>query len=92
MKELATTPHVVMVVANDVRSDTRVRKSALAVAAMGVRVTVVGVTTAPRRWDTVLDVPNGVGEVRIVRVPVISRSARSARTVGHGCTVVNFRC
>lgn len=63
-------PHVVMVVANDVRSDTRVRKSAVAVAALGVRVTVVGVTTAARRWDTVLDVPASSGEVRIIRLPV----------------------
>ena len=49
-----TPPHVVMLVANDVRSDTRVRKSALAVAALGARVTVLGVTTGPRRWDTLL--------------------------------------
>jgi glycosyltransferase involved in cell wall biosynthesis len=63
-------PHVVMVVANDVRRDTRVRKSALAVASLGVEVTVVGVTTAPRRWDTTLDVPQPWGRVRIIRVPV----------------------
>jgi len=70
-----------MVVANDVRSDTRVRKSALAVAALGVRVTVVGVTTAGRRWDTALDVPAGSGEVRIVRVPVdfVLRQTRKDR-------------
>jgi hypothetical protein len=81
-------PHVVMVVANDVRNDTLVRESALAVAALGARVTVVGVTTAPRRWDTVLGVTEGSasagGEVRVVRVPVDfalsrARSERRAR-------------
>ena len=79
-------PHVVMVVANDVRSDTRVRKSALAVAALGARVTVVGVTTAPRRWDTVLDVPPPAGEVRIVRIPVdfaLSRTRKDRRARLH---------
>src|SRR4051794_24785082 len=59
-----------MLVANDVRSDTRVRKSALAVAALGARVTVLGVTTGPRRWDTLLGVEGGPGSVRIARLPV----------------------
>jgi glycosyltransferase involved in cell wall biosynthesis len=82
----ASVPYVVMVVANDVRSDTRVRKSALAVAALGLRVTVVGVTTAPRRWDTALDVPEGSGEVRIVRVPVdfvLSQNRKDRRARRH---------
>ncbi len=57
-------PHVVMLVANDVTSDTRVRKSALAVAALGARVTVVGITSGPRREAARL------GEVTILRVPV----------------------
>jgi glycosyltransferase involved in cell wall biosynthesis len=91
MSDPGRRPHVVMVVANDVRSDTRVRKSALAVAALGVRVTVVGVTTAPRRWDTLLDVPalDGPvtsGEVRIVRVPVdfvLSRTRKDRRARLH---------
>ena len=76
-------PHVVMVVANDVRSDTRVRKSALAVAALGVRVTVVGVTTGPRRWDSELAVPAGPG-VRIIRVPVdfVLSTTRKERRAG----------
>lgn len=57
-------PHVVMLVANDVSADTRVRKSALAVAALGARVTVVGVTPGPRRSTSTL------GPVTILRVPV----------------------
>ncbi|HEY6797238.1 MAG TPA: hypothetical protein VI248_21400, partial [Kineosporiaceae bacterium] len=79
-------PHVVMVVANDVRSDTRVRRSALAVAALGVDVTVVGVTTAPRRWGTALDSPPGSGEVRVLRVPVdfaLSRDRTERRARRH---------
>src|SRR5512146_1108070 len=91
MSDPVELPHVVMVVANDVRSDTRVRKSALAVAALGVRVTVVGVTTAPRRWDTLLDVPAldvpaPSGGVRIVRVPVDfvrSRNRKDRRARRH---------
>ncbi len=59
-----TGPHVVMLVANDVTADTRVRKSALAVAALGARVTVVGLTTGPRREESRL------GQVTILRVPV----------------------
>ena len=57
-------PHVVMLVANDVTADTRVRKSALAVAALGARVTVVGLATGPRRDESRL------GDVTILRVPV----------------------
>jgi len=56
--------HVVMLVANDVRADARVRKSALAVAALGVQVTVVGITSGARRETSRL------GDVTIVRVPV----------------------
>ncbi|HEX2807695.1 MAG TPA: hypothetical protein VHN80_16150, partial [Kineosporiaceae bacterium] len=75
-------PHVVMLVANDVRADTRVRKSALAVAALGLRVTVVGITAGARRWDTVLGDPDE-GGVRIVRVPVdfaLSRTRKQRRS------------
>ncbi|MDQ1701527.1 MAG: hypothetical protein QOF57_779, partial [Frankiaceae bacterium] len=35
-------PHVVMMVVNDVATDTRVKKEALALAQAGLRVTVVG--------------------------------------------------
>ena len=69
----AARPHLVMLVANDVVKDTRVRKSALAAAAMGLRVTLVGLSTDERRWSTHL------GEhVEIVRVPVDHR-LRDAR-------------
>ncbi len=60
----AAPAHVVMVVANDVTADTRVRKSALAVAALGVRVTIVGIAVGPRREVSRL------GPVEILRVPV----------------------
>lgn len=60
----ATAAHVVMLVANDVATDTRVKKEALALARSGLRVTVVGSAsedTAERSW---------LGPVEIIRVPV----------------------
>jgi len=60
----ASGTHVVMLVANDIRRDTRVRKSALAVAAAGARVTVVGYAKEGRREETTL------GPVTLLRVPV----------------------
>ena len=62
--QAAASPHVVMMVANDISRDTRVRKSALAVAAAGVRVTVVGYAPDGRRHETRL------GPVTLLRVPV----------------------
>jgi hypothetical protein len=78
--------HVVMLVADDALRDQRARGHALALAQFGLRVTVLGVTTEPRRWDTLLSagqpsaaqqagqpqpVPDqGATAVRIVRVPV----------------------
>lgn len=59
-----TAAHVVMLVANDVATDTRVKKEALALAQSGLRVTVVGSASAgksERSW---------LGPVEIVRVPV----------------------
>ena len=56
--------HVVMLVANDVATDTRVKKEALALAAAGLRVTVVG-TTSPAHPSTTT-----MGAVTIVRAPV----------------------
>lgn len=56
-------PRVVMLVANDVVSDTRVKKSAVTLAAAGCAVTVVGTTTALTVSET------SIGAVRIVRVP-----------------------
>src|SRR5947199_10156653 len=67
--------HVVMLVTNDVSTDTRVKKEALAVARMGLEVTVLGTTTESHRWETRL------GDVRILRVPVefTLRNERSRR-------------
>jgi len=62
--EASGLPHVVMLVANDIRRDTRVRKSALAVAAAGARVTVVGYAQDGHREETRL------GPVTLLRVPV----------------------
>ncbi len=56
--------HVVMLVTNDVSTDTRVKKEALAVARMGLQVTVLGTTFESAPWETTL------GDVRILRVPV----------------------
>lgn len=59
-----TAAHVVMLVANDVATDTRVKKEALALARSGLRVTVVGAASDGK--------PNTswMGPVEIVRVPV----------------------
>ncbi len=75
MAEALERPHVVMLVCNNVTIDTRVRKSALAVAALGARVTVVGTTPERRRSSSRL------GDVTIVRVPVdyIMRNRRLHR-------------
>ncbi|SEE22400.1 glycosyltransferase family 4 protein [Jiangella alba] len=56
--------HVVMLVANDVVTDSRVKKEAQAVADAGYRVTVLGVAADGRRSLEVL------GDVLVVRVPV----------------------
>lgn len=56
--------HVVMLVANDVATDTRVKKEALALAQSGLRVTVVGSASEGRPGHSWL------GPVKIVRVPV----------------------
>lgn len=60
----APIPHVVMVVANDVATDTRVKKEALALARSGLHVTLVGAASARQ--------PNSswMGSVEIVRVPI----------------------
>lgn len=73
--------HVVMLVANDVATDTRVKKEALALAQSGLRVTVLGSTSMERSERSWL------GPVEIIRVPVelvvqeeVAREAtRSAR-------------
>src|SRR5689334_1421139 len=57
-------PHVVMVVGNDVTTDTRVRRMAATLASTGRRVTVLALTSGPVREESWL------GAVRLVRVPV----------------------
>jgi glycosyltransferase involved in cell wall biosynthesis len=57
-------PHVVMLVANDIATDTRVKKEALALAAMGLRVTLVG--AASERTQRL----SRLGSVDIVRLDV----------------------
>ncbi|GAB2747539.1 hypothetical protein GCM10027039_01450 [Terrabacter koreensis] len=76
-------PVVAMLVTNDVTTDARVRKSALAVAATGASVTVVALASDGRRTDTSL------GPVRITRVPVdfvlrdrVRANARARRARG----------
>jgi len=56
--------HVVMLVANDVVTDTRVKKEALALARSGLRITVVGAASEDRPKSS------WMGPVEIVRVPV----------------------
>src|SRR5512133_1058838 len=53
-----------MVVGNDVTTDNRVRRTALALARAGARVTVLGTSPDAVRHESVL------GPVRVVRVPV----------------------
>lgn len=66
-----------MLVANDAATDARVRKSALAAAAGGARVTLVAYASDGRRSDSSL------GPVRITRVPVdfVLRDAARARAL-----------
>jgi glycosyltransferase involved in cell wall biosynthesis len=61
-----TDQHVVMIVANDVHTDTRVKKEALALAQGGLRVTIVGIVSQTCPSST------RMGPVRIVRIPVQS--------------------
>ena len=53
-----------MVVANDVRHDTRVLKSALALADLGLSVTILGISSTGRREEYVH------GDVRVIAIPV----------------------
>ncbi|WP_051426100.1 glycosyltransferase family 4 protein [Jiangella gansuensis] len=59
--------HVVMLVANDVSNDSRVKKEALAVAETGARVTVIGAASDGRRSIEPL------GKALILRIPVAFR-------------------
>ncbi|WP_084343678.1 glycosyltransferase family 4 protein [Piscicoccus intestinalis] len=67
------TAKVLMMVANDIHHDTRVYKSALALADGGVDVTVLGYTPGQHREETFF------GPVRIIRVPVPFRLRERAR-------------
>jgi glycosyltransferase involved in cell wall biosynthesis len=68
-----TGTHVVMMVANDVSTDSRVKKEALALAATGARVTVLGVAR-----DNVRSLEQ-LGDALILRIPVLFR-LRDERT------------
>lgn len=73
-----TTPqpahHVVMLVGNDVTVDTRVKKMAATLAADGLRVTVLGLSTTARRAESDLH------GARIILLPVVY-ALRDARTM-----------
>jgi glycosyltransferase involved in cell wall biosynthesis len=74
-----------MLVLNDVTSDSRVRKTALSVAAAGCEVTVVGLSRSAEREEVAL------GSVRIVRVPrVAPSSSPSSRLMGYASKVVGY--
>ena len=71
----ARKPHVVMIVGNDIATDTRVRKMGVAMTRLGARVTIVCYTA-----DKVPK-PSHIGEVDVVRVhvPFRLRAAQKAR-------------
>ena len=71
-----TDQHVVMIVANDVHTDTRVKKEALALAQSGLRVTILGIVSQTCPSST------RMGAVEIIRVPVqlTDREPRLRRT------------
>ncbi len=66
-------PHVVMTVGNPVQNDARVRKAALSVAAMGNRVTVLGLSPDGRAFE------ESFGPVRLVNVEVVGLLADSIK-------------
>ena len=68
----ASRTHVAMVVSNDITNDARVKKEALTVARLGLRVTLLGMTTGTRRLVT------RMGDVDVVRIPVRSSSKAAA--------------
>lgn len=57
-------PHILMIVGNDITTDTRVKKTALSMARAGARVTVLGLSTSAMRTTATL------GPVEVLRVPV----------------------
>lgn len=69
MKRMAETtpsarPRVVMIVNNDVATDNRVKKTAVAVSRAGVEVIILGFAPEGRRIEAM------IGDVRVIRVPV----------------------
>jgi len=72
-KAPAEAPHVLMIVGNDINTDTRVKKTALSMARAGARVTVLGLSTSAMRTTAML------GPVTVLRVPV-AFDLRDART------------
>lgn len=62
---MTDSPHVVMIVANDVTADTRVKRMAVSLAGSGLRVTVVGLSTTGKRTE------GAIGKAQIIRVPVL---------------------
>jgi glycosyltransferase involved in cell wall biosynthesis len=68
-------PHVLMMVGNDVTADTRVRKMAVSLAHDGFRVTVLGMSTTGVRTE------GDLGAARIVRVPVLFALRNRARAL-----------
>ena len=62
--QLSSSPHVVMLVANDISVDTRVRKAAHDLAAAGLSVTLLGLSSSGSREEAVL------GRAAVVRLPV----------------------
>lgn len=67
-------PHVVMIVANDVTIDTRVKKMAISLSESGLRVTVVGLSTTGKR------VEGSLGRARVIRIPVVFALQRHVRS------------
>ena len=65
-------PHVVMMVANNVRADTRVRKMAESVASTGVQVTVIGLDLTGDGYDGTI----GLAGLVVLRVGAQFRTAR----------------
>ena len=76
-----------MVVGNDVTSDTRVKKCASSAAAMGLDVTVLGITREKQSFET------WMGNVRILRLPLANnyRTQVSVSTASSGPTEAEAR-
>lgn len=64
VSQVPQVPHVLMVVGNDITTDTRVKKAAVSMARCGARVTVLGLSTSALRTRSTL------GPVEFMRVPV----------------------